>query len=309
MPTPPTLLQVPPLQRTQPIITPNPPITAYPDCNNQSVPQHRYLSQASSAAPAVPNIPQNFSNGENLRQRTLDSYPKKPRPETTRLLPQNNLTSSYSMNKDLRNNPCQPSNIVGGRLNSHVSNIDSAIQQRQPLPPPPMQNNRNITSMNSYPPHSTTNRSPKPLQQPMQTNPYASLRQAASSSTIGDSNIGNAMPSSFTSNPSFSELKSILQTLLTDRALYEQYYGKVITVPCKMNNSGHDKEFNIVKSSQDGAGSSSAEKKKSKSKKEKKYEFLLVGKFFGPKQSDGAIACRVDSSVLEPYFNGHSPVS
>ena len=40
-----------------------------------------------------------------------------------------------------------------------------------------------------------------------------------------------------------------------------------------------------------------------------KYEFLVVGKFLGPKQSDGEISCRVDSSVIAPYFEGYSPVS
>jgi len=29
----------------------------------------------------------------------------------------------------------------------------------------------------------------------------------------------------------------------------------------------------------------------------------------GPKQSDGSIACRVESVVLEPYFDGYSAVS
>jgi len=96
--------------------------------------------------------------------------------------------------------------------------------------------------------------------------------------------------------------------------LYEEYYGKIITVPCKMNDSSSSENlFNIVKSSQKdsgGGGDGSAKKsKKDKSKREKKYEFLLVGKFIGPKQSDGAIAFRVDSSLVEPYFNGNTPVS
>lgn len=40
-----------------------------------------------------------------------------------------------------------------------------------------------------------------------------------------------------------------------------------------------------------------------------KYEFLLIGHFFGPKQSDGAIACRVESATFETYFDGYNPVS
>jgi len=65
-------------------------------------------------------------------------------------------------------------------------------------------------------------------------------------------------------------------------------------------DAGPSKVFNIVKA----AG---GDKKKSKLKKEKKYEFLLVGRFLGPKQSDGAIACRVESSIFETYFDGYSP--
>jgi len=65
-------------------------------------------------------------------------------------------------------------------------------------------------------------------------------------------------------------------------------------------DAGPSKVFNIIKA---GGG----EKKKSKLKKEKKYEFLLVGRFLGPKQSDGAIACRVESSVFETYFDGYTP--
>jgi len=46
--------------------------------------------------------------------------------------------------------------------------------------------------------------------------------------------------------------------------LYEQYYGKIITVPCKINNKDTNRVFNIVKAP--GGGS---EKKKGKGKKEK----------------------------------------
>lgn len=78
----------------------------------------------------------------------------------------------------------------------------------------------------------------------------------------------------------------------------------MITVPCKISDSSEqeDKHFNIVKAS----SYSSPQKTKKKSKKDKKYEFLLVGKFFGPKKSDGEVACRVASSVIETYFGKHT---
>ena len=48
-------------------------------------------------------------------------------------------------------------------------------------------------------------------------------------------------------NPlSFSELKALLLTLRSNRALYEEYYGKTIAVPCKIDGAGEG-VFNVVK--------------------------------------------------------------
>jgi hypothetical protein len=323
IPTPPALSQAPSLPPTQPIITPNQPTNAHPNYISQSSSQQRYNhSQASSSSAG--NISthaashHDSSGGGNLRQTTMDAFPKKPRPETTRLLPKNNIAS--------RNNPSQLSNSsTGGRMNSHVSNLAPIFQQRQPPPPPSAVqiNANNIISVDDSPPHSTTHTTSElPLQrQPVPFNPYTSLRQSSSTelvltpSVVDPANISTNTTTTFTSNPSFSELKLILQSLRSNRALYEEYYGKIITVPCKMSDSSSSENlFNIVKSSQQDGGSggsdgSAKKSKKDKSKKEKKYEFLLVGKFIGPKQSDGAIAFRVDSSLVEPYFNGNTPVS
>ena len=318
MPTPPTLAQASSLPLTQPIITPDQLTPAFPDSVRHSSSQHGNHSQASSSAV---NIAARASHrdsgvGENImRQTTLDLFPKKPRPETTRLLPKNTCLSTASTNNrthstqdqqyNMRTNPCLiPNSSTRGKLNTSASNIAPIFHERQPpSPPSAIQNNANIMSIDDSPPHMTTHMTKvQHLQQPVQFNPYASLRSSSSSM-------------SFTSNPSFSELKTILQSLPSNRALYEQIYGKIITVPCKMNDSGsHENVFNIVKSSQDGGVSSSgvdgsAKKKKDKTKKEKKYEFLVVGKFIGPKLSDGAVACRIDSSLVEPYFNGNPPVS
>ena len=111
--------------------------------------------------------------------------------------------------------------------------------------------------------------------------------------------VNNALPCllDLFVNHSFSELKELLGSLRSNRALYDQYYGKVITVPCKISDGGKpgDKFFNIVKANRyDG------------SNKDKKYEFFLAGKFSGQKQSDGELACRVASSVIEPYFGKHT---
>ncbi|KAL3810459.1 hypothetical protein ACHAXA_008821 [Cyclostephanos tholiformis] len=193
LPPPSVLLSSRTLPLIQPVITPNQPTMTHSNAiqsSSQNRDPHQTFPNAISFGTHV-NASRAFENGVvgNSRQRTLDFYPKKPRPETTRLMP------SY----------------------------------------------KNVTS-----------------------------------ATVG--------------------------------ALYEQYYDRIITVPCKMEDSGSkDKVFNIVKAPPAAVDDSGSGKKKSKLKKEKKYEFFFVGKFFGPKLSDGAIACRVESSLLAPYFDIYSP--
>lgn len=235
----------------------------------------------------------------NSRQRTLDMYPKLPRPETTRLMPSNNSNRPGAMaQQQLPTMPTaaqhkQKTNPYQRPNDSNISEAPDAqqgsreIRQHQPL-----QNETNVIPIDDSPPPTVTHRK---SEEPPLSNPYASLRP--SPNTIQPSSSSTAS-STFTSNPSLGELKSILALLRSDRTLYEQYYDKIITVPCKLEKSANA-VFNIIKSS----------KKKWKSKKEKEYEFYVVGKFYGPKQSDGAIACRVESSLIAPYFGIYTPVS
>ena len=319
VPQPPPMLQAPrPLPPTQPVITPNQPTTTtnpnsaiHASCQhhrNQTLPTAANASTSATASRAL--------DGGNSRQRTLDFYPKKPRPETTRLMPNNKNNASTSSGNSNRPvaaqqqqhaNPYQRTNDNIGGKNAHPQN------------PPPLssQNETNIIPFDDSPPRATFRKS---TEQPL-SNPYASLRPSNSAPFISittqptsvsasATNAGTYVPSTFTSNPSFLELKLILQELRTNRALYEQYYDRIITVPCKMEDSGSkDKVFNIVKAPPVAIDESGSGKKKGKSKKEKKYEFFFVGKFFGPKHSDGAIACRVESSLIAPYFDVYSPVS
>jgi len=311
MPPPP--IQVPPPAQTRSIITPNQSSTR----PNSYVPPSSQ-NQDKNQTPYTANVSSRGSGGNNLRQKTLDSYPKKPRPETTRLLPRDTSTTNRSRQTALpstSNNPYQRSSIGSGKNNDQFNNRIPQRQQQQQQPqqphqqiqpgPPPMRNNTNIIPVDDSPPSSTSHTSSTQHPPQQRANPYASLRPSTSppsapkptSTMIAATTL--TPPSSFTSNPSFSELKSILQSLRTDRTLYKRYHGKIITVPCKMD-SGPSKVFNIVKAS-------SGDKKKSKLKKDKKYEYLLVGQFLGPKQSDGAIACQVESTVVETYFDGYTP--
>lgn len=318
VPPPPPMLQAPrPLPPTQPVITPNQPTTTTnPNSAIHASSQHFRNQTLPTAANASTNASASRSlDSGNSRQRTLDFYPKKPRPETTRLMPNNKINASVSSGNSNRPvvaqqqqhaNPYQRTNDNTGGTNAHPKN------------PPPLssQNETNIIPFDDSPPRATFRKATEP---PL-SNPYASLRPNSTpfislttqptSVSASATNAGTLAPSTFTSNPSFLELKSILQELRTNRALYEQYYDRIITVPCKMEDSGSkDKVFNIVKAPPAATDESGSGKKKGKSKKEKKYEFFFVGKFFGPKQSDGAIACRVESSLIAPYFDIYSPVS
>lgn len=90
-------------------------------------------------------------------------------------------------------------------------------------------------------------------------------QQVAISSRNSTPNASNNNISSkpLSGNLSFSEFKSLMQSLRHNRVLYEQYYGKEIVVLCKISSGSENKVFNIVK---DGGGSGD---KKSKGKKEK----------------------------------------
>lgn len=285
--------------------------------NNPATLQNTHNQGQSSSTMNVASSSRN-NNAGNLRQQTLDSYPKKPRPETTRLLPSNNNGASRpAVQQQIGGgggNPYQRANNNnnGGR-NAQPNNNNLAPmfqqrpqqqpqrQQQQQQPPPPpvaaaVQNNSNVIPIDDD--------SPPKRGRGVQSNPYASLRPPPASNSNASLQQQASSSTSFNSNPSFSELRTLLQSLRTNRALYDQYYGKVITVPCKISDSGEqgDKDFNIVKANSYG----SPQKTKKKNKKDKKYQFLLVGKFFGPKKSEGEVACRVASSVIEPYFGKHT---
>ncbi|KAL7554883.1 hypothetical protein ACHAWF_018429 [Thalassiosira exigua] len=322
----------PPLPAAPVAPAPPPPPHPTPAPNNNAYPNARTPSQYTnqSRGSSAPNASLSGTGSGTMRQRTLDSYPKKPRPDTTRLRPGDDAPASNwqqrtiaTQSRGASNNPYQRASAVDPGRNA-PSGVEAPPRQQQQQRQPQqhqqhqqqqhqqhqrqMQTNTNIIPVNGSPPSSTSQTTSIQPQQRAQPNPYASLRPAAaeshpSAAAKTPAPAAKSAATSFTSNPSFSELISMLQSVRSDRALYERYYGRVITVPCKINGKdSKDNVFNIVKSASPGGGS---EKKKGKSKK--KYEFFLVAKFFGPKQSDGAVACRVESSVLERYFDGYSP--
>ncbi|KAL7479752.1 hypothetical protein ACHAW6_005475 [Cyclotella cf. meneghiniana] len=205
-----------------------------------------------------------------------------------------------------------PNTTFGTMQNSTISSTINSERQQQP--------SRRTSAPNPYAslrPSFLANTLSSPTSTPLCTSttkrsevdPTASslTNQSNSSQETSSPAIPNTSPSFISPisssdagrNESFSiaELKTHLQQLSRNRTLYEQNYGKTFVVPCKMRSDSDERRvFNIIK----------VDKKKNR-KEGKKYEFLFICSFLGPKSSDGSISCRVASSLMEPYFSGHSP--
>ena len=218
------------------------------------------------------------SRRENFRQTTLDSYPKQNRTVTAAAAATTATTAAA-----VTSNPYQQR----ASYQNNSTNQQSSQQQQQ-------QQQRQTAN-----PYASTNQQ---QQQQPKTNPYASLRQNMTDQSNQDdaidltespANVSAKMMDTLTSdtpqvaissrnstpnasnnnissnkplsgNLSFSEFKSLMQSLRHNRVLYEQYYGKEIVVLCKISSGSENKVFNIVKDGGGGGGD-----KKSKGKKEK----------------------------------------
>jgi hypothetical protein len=275
--------------QTLPVITPNHSVERRPHnqgSNNTGATQNRNYQNANT------NNPPTSRAAGNLRQTTLDTYPKQNRAATS--------------------NPYQRSNNVNTNHQTTIHNTNPIQQQQQ----------QQISN-----PYASTNQQRQPPQQQQQqqqqqkTNPYASLRPSRASelsstsstsslakslsntvinesqdqddtidltespadfrskidtsaaattpqaviSTAGSRNStpntnANSSKSGLSGNLSFSEFKALMQSLRHNRVLYEEHYGKEMIVLCKIKPGNEKTVFNIVK----GGGD-----KKSKSKKDK----------------------------------------
>jgi len=109
---------------------------------------------------------------------------------------------------------------------------------------------------------------------------------AASTPAIPQSNA-------YTEPLSFSELRSLLLRIKSDRAAYEQYEGKTFVVPCKLIKTKFEFLFDRIKG-------------KKKEKKSKQYEFCITTHFIGTAaDGDDKVSVRLSSKLIEPFYSTH----
>lgn len=226
--------------------------------------------------------------GNNLRQSTLDAFPKQHRSNasisqatlltgkggtvghSSSINPyQRNSTgrvgegggmaqvnNTQSMNG--RQNSLQPTNSSGGmnqmnQSTSQSNNNHIAQQQQQPRQQPVARSNAPNPYASLRPPSILANPSSNMeidlTESPINTsnnNPQSSSQESSSRAACPSIQSQSSTSSNNTSL-SFTEMKALLQSLRSNRALYEQNYGKTFIVPCKIKKDGTDRIFNIVK--------------------------------------------------------------
>jgi len=99
----------------------------------------------------------------------------------------------------------------------------------------------------------------------------------------------------------FSEMRSLLLQIKSDRNAYELYQDKTFIVPCKLNKTLFDFRFEKIRSSskKDKSGGSKGEKKKSK-----EYEFCLTAHLSGTaRDGDAKMSARFASRLIEPFYS------
>ena len=281
---PPQQQQFPAPNQSLPVITPN---HSESRTQNQGTGNIASVNQNRSFQnPTTNNSATSSRATGNMRQTTLDAYPKQKRTAPS--------------------NPYQRSNqdntTTHQKTTIHNANPYQQKQQQQ-------QQQQQFSN-----PYAETSHQ-RQQQQQQKTNPYASLRPSRPSDTSSTSaasltnsmsrtgideskndddaidltespaNVSNKMDTSIaqisisTTTPrestpnssdissknglsgilSFTEFKNLMQSLRHDRVLYEEYYGKEIIVLCKISPGNENKVFNVVKGGD----------KKSKGKKDK----------------------------------------
>lgn len=110
-----------------------------------------------------------------------------------------------------------------------------------------------------------------------------------------------ASSGAYTEPLSFSELRSLLLQIKSDRSAYERYQDKTFIVPCKLNKSLFDFRFEKIRSSKKDKGSGSKGEKK---KSSKEYEFCLTVHLNGTvRDGDAKFSARFASRLIEPFYS------
>lgn len=222
------------------------------------------------------------SRRENFRQTTLDSYPKQNRTVSAAATTATTaaVTSNpYQQRSSYQNNSTNQQSSQHQQQRQTANPYASTNQQQQQLqktnPYASLRQNNITDQSNSSTGISSQDDAIDLTESPanvstrmIDTTSTSDIPQVAISSRNSTPNATSNNSSSskpLSGNLSFSEFKSLMQSLRHNRVLYEQYYGKEIVVLCKISSGSENKVFNIVK---DGGGGGGGDKK-SKGKKEK----------------------------------------
>jgi len=108
-------------------------------------------------------------------------------------------------------------------------------------------------------------------------------------------------PTALSEPLSFSELRSLLQKIVSYPSSYEQYYEKTFIVPCKMHSKQRNGNigFNVEKKK----NYKNTSKSKSSKSKAEKYGYMMVCQMTGPNETDGSITCKLTNDVLCPFLS------
>jgi len=282
--------------QTLPVITPNHSVEGRPQnqsTNNASATQNRNYQNANASNPPTSRAPP----PGNLRQTTLDTYPKQNRAATSNPYPRpnnvntNHQTTIHNSNpiqqqhqQQQSSNPCAFSNQQQQFSNPFASTNQQQQppqqQQKKPNPYASLRPSRasepsststaslamslSNSGMNESQNQDDTidlTESPANFRNTIDSSatPHTAISTAGSSNSTPNSNT-NSSKSGLAGNLSFSEFKTLMQSLRHNRVLYEEHYDKEIIVLCKISPGNEKTVFNIVK----GGGD-----KKSKIKKDK----------------------------------------
>ena len=139
---------------------------------------------------------------------------------------------------------------------------------------------------------------------PASTSTGMSSGLASSGSGASTPGVTLGLPASsgaYTEPLSFSELRSLLLQIKSDRSVYERYQDKTFIVPCKLNKSLFDFRFEKIRSSKKDKGSGS---KGDKKKSSKEYEFCLTVHLNGTvRDGDAKFSARFASRLIEPFYS------
>jgi hypothetical protein len=211
---------------------------------------------------------------------------------------QQHLSSSYSQSSD--------TSIVQAPINVYSKSSNPIISQSKQSTEKMTQpdnnggNNRNNDTLSNQLDSSRiiddqfTN--PKSVNQITSSNASSKILPPSSSAL----NSMHLSSTTFLSEPlSFSELRELLQQMIANPNIYDQYTKKTFIVPCKMHSNQRNKgsmNFQMEKNKH------YKKDKKSKNKSVEKYGFVMDCQLAGANEENGALTCKLTHEYIAPFL-------